>query len=177
MSKSTKLQILQCFSNLLHNYELDKITVTMLVDECKISRQTFYYHFSDIQALINWGIKQDTAGCLESVKSAKDIHMATSIYLNYIEDNRFFITKCMDSSLAGCTIVMLRNSVAEYIAFFAYQILKLEKSADGDAEFIIEFLSNAITGLVVSSIYQRKKINIEDITERMERAVLSKFTQ
>ncbi len=67
MAKSTKTQILQSFSELLKNNDLDKITVTMLVNECNISRQTFYYHFTDIQALINWGIQQNTAGCLESV--------------------------------------------------------------------------------------------------------------
>ena len=41
MAKSTKSQILQHFSKLLKDHELDKITVTMLVNECEISRQTF----------------------------------------------------------------------------------------------------------------------------------------
>ena len=41
MAKSTKAQILQHFSELLKDYDLDKITVTMLVSECEISRQTF----------------------------------------------------------------------------------------------------------------------------------------
>ena len=35
MAKSTKTQILQSFSELLKNNDLDKITVTMLVNECK----------------------------------------------------------------------------------------------------------------------------------------------
>lgn len=57
MAEKTKMQILKSFSALLTNHELDKITVTMLVEECHISRQTFYYHFADIQALIDWGVK------------------------------------------------------------------------------------------------------------------------
>ena len=79
MAKSTKAQILQNFSELLKEQELDRVTVTMLVSKCNISRQTFYYHFNDIQALINWGINQYTAGCLENVKNAKDISEATVI--------------------------------------------------------------------------------------------------
>ena len=58
MAGKTKLQILKSFSVLLADHELDKITVTMLVEECHISRQTFYYHFADIQALIDWGVQQ-----------------------------------------------------------------------------------------------------------------------
>ena len=110
MAKSTKAQILQHFSELLKDYDLDKITVTMLVSECEISRQTFYYHFNDIQALINWGIQQYTAGCLENVKNAKDINEATIIYLSAIEKNKFFLSKCLESSLSGYTTLLIRES-------------------------------------------------------------------
>ena len=177
MAKSTKIKILQCFSDLLGKYELDKITITMLVNECNISRQTFYYHFSDIQSLINWGIRQETAGCLESVKNAHNIHTATSIYLNYIEKNRIFLTKCMESSLSGYTTVLLRKSVEEYISFFTYHVLKLKKSPECDADFIIEFISNSIIGFIIFSIYRKKEMNVADITDRMNKTVFSRLVK
>lgn len=175
MSKSTKSQILFSFSELLKKNELDKITVTMLVSECGISRQTFYYHFSDIQALINWGIQQTTAGCLENVKSAKDVNEATIIFLNCIENRRFFLTRCMESSLSGYVITLLKRSITEYISFFEYEILQTAKSSAEDAKFIITFLADAVTGLVVSSIGEKKAIDIQNVAEKMERTILSKF--
>ena len=37
---------------LLERQPLDKITVKMLVDACGVSRNTFYYHYDDIPALL-----------------------------------------------------------------------------------------------------------------------------
>ena len=176
MAKSTKAQILQNFSELLKKHDLDKITVTMLVSECEISRQTFYYHFNDIQALINWGIQQYTAGCLENVKNAKDINEATSIYLNAIEEHRFYIEKCLESSLSGYTTILIRKSISEYIAFFGNKILGISSLDAADSAFIIEFLANAITGLILSGIYQKEEMDIEFVSERIEKIILGKFT-
>ncbi len=175
MAKSTKTQILQSFSELLKNNDLDKITVTMLVNECNISRQTFYYHFTDIQALINWGIQQNTAGCLESVKNATDINEATVIYLSSIKNNCFFLTKCLESSLSGRTTIRLRDSIAEYISYFGNEILKISNLPSEDAKFVCEFLSNAITGLILSSIYQNKEMDIHDISDKIERIILGRL--
>lgn len=175
MAKSTKSQILQRFSDLLKENELDKITVTMLVNECKISRQTFYYHFSDIQALINWGIRQYTAGCLETVKNSVDINEATVIYLNAIQQNSFFIEKCLSSSLSGYTTILLRDSIAEYITYFGNKNLNVSELSRDDADFLIEFLSNAITGLILSSIYQKKDMNITRIADNIERLILGRL--
>ena len=42
------------FSELVKTQDVDKITVTMLIGECHISRQTFYYHFQDKYELLSW---------------------------------------------------------------------------------------------------------------------------
>ncbi|MEZ3420409.1 MAG: TetR/AcrR family transcriptional regulator C-terminal domain-containing protein [Eubacterium sp.] len=175
MAKSTKAQILQSFSELLKQHSLDKITVTMLVNECKISRQTFYYHFTDIQALINWGIRQYTAGCLDNVKNAVDINEATVIYLTAIQQSSFFIEKCLESSLSGYTTLLLRDSISEYISYFGNKILKISSLNPEDAKFFIQFLANAITGLILSSIYQKEAMDINNIAEQTERIILGRL--
>ena len=38
---------------------LDKITVRMLVENCGLNRQTFYYHFQDIYDLLGWMLERD----------------------------------------------------------------------------------------------------------------------
>lgn len=44
--------IMESVLRLLDERELNKITVKDIVDECGINRNTFYYHFEDISALI-----------------------------------------------------------------------------------------------------------------------------
>ena len=45
MRMSTESLIADTFVDMLEKEDLDKITVKRLIEECHISRQTFYYHF------------------------------------------------------------------------------------------------------------------------------------
>ena len=49
----TEAAIQDAFLRLLSEQPFDKITVTQLVDECQITRRTFYYHYSDLYELLD----------------------------------------------------------------------------------------------------------------------------
>jgi len=53
MSQFTKLAIIKTFVDLLNERPFDKITVTDIVERCGINRNTFYYYYQDIYALID----------------------------------------------------------------------------------------------------------------------------
>jgi AcrR family transcriptional regulator len=59
MSHSTKEDILDTLMALLNERPLDEITVKDLTERCGISRQAFYYHFSDIYAVVDFGVHQE----------------------------------------------------------------------------------------------------------------------
>ena len=48
MPVNVKPLIADAFIKLSKEKNIDKITVKDIVDECGISRQSFYYHFQDI---------------------------------------------------------------------------------------------------------------------------------
>ena len=52
MSNFTKQAIKHAFWKLLEEYPLKHISVRAIVEECGINRNSFYYHFQDIQSLI-----------------------------------------------------------------------------------------------------------------------------
>ena len=52
MSSFTKKAIMESFLRLVGKKTLDKITVRDIVDECGINRNTFYYHFQDMYAVL-----------------------------------------------------------------------------------------------------------------------------
>ena len=76
----TKKLILHEFKKLLSKYSLDKITVSQITDKCNIKRQTFYYHFNNIDDLISYGSKsyiKDIIGTRQNVEDLpifKDIN-------------------------------------------------------------------------------------------------------
>ena len=53
MANYTQKLILDTFESMLDRMPFDKITVTALIKECNIGRNTFYYHYDDIYALLD----------------------------------------------------------------------------------------------------------------------------
>lgn len=58
MAKQTRQTILNTFKSLLEEKDFDKITVVEIVGRCGINRNTFYYYFQDIYALLTAWLKQ-----------------------------------------------------------------------------------------------------------------------
>lgn len=175
MAKSTKYLILKEFTELLKEYDLDKITVTLLVNECKISRQTFYYHFSDIEDLINWSVKTTYDNFITYAKTASDVKEATVYFLTIFTENRFFVEKYFNSSYFYYTVKLLRNSIMEYIVSFYSKFVKTVKFSAEDTKFIIEFIADAVTGMLVTTIANGEEIDIEEFSDKLNRTIFSKL--
>ena len=60
MSTDMKETIAQAAKTLLMEKGIKKLTVKDIVEECRITRQAFYYHFEDIPALFRWMLERDT---------------------------------------------------------------------------------------------------------------------
>lgn len=58
MANYTQDLIMETFENMLDRMPFDKITVTALIKECNIGRNTFYYHYDDIYALLDEALIQ-----------------------------------------------------------------------------------------------------------------------
>lgn len=58
MIYDTKDMIARAVETLLLEKKVKKLTVKDIVNECQITRQTFYYHFTDIPDLVRWVVLQ-----------------------------------------------------------------------------------------------------------------------
>ena len=59
MNQLTKDAIAKALTDLLQERPIEKITIKDITDRCGISRQTFYYHFSDIYDLMEWTLDKE----------------------------------------------------------------------------------------------------------------------
>jgi AcrR family transcriptional regulator len=57
MNMTTKRAIQEAFIQLLEEKPYNRITVQNIADKCGISRNTFYYHFSDIESLFESAVE------------------------------------------------------------------------------------------------------------------------
>ena len=61
MTEDMKMTIAETVAEIIKTRDLDRLTVTSLVEECHISRQTFYYHFHDINDVIEYLVSANIA--------------------------------------------------------------------------------------------------------------------
>lgn len=54
MALDMKATIAESFNSLVRQRGIDKVTVKAVIEDCGISRQTFYYHFQDIMDVVEW---------------------------------------------------------------------------------------------------------------------------
>ena len=69
MAHLTEAAIQDAFLKLLSEQPFDKITVTQLVEECQITRRTFYYHYSDLYELLDTILRRETERALDEFET------------------------------------------------------------------------------------------------------------
>lgn len=69
MPQDTKEMIAEATRRLLVEKRVKKLTVKDIVEECRITRQTFYYHFEDIPDLFRWVLERDGEKMLQEAFS------------------------------------------------------------------------------------------------------------
>ncbi len=88
MPSFTRKAIMEAFLKILDEKPLGKITIRDIVDECGINRNTFYYHFADIPALLEAIIKEETDRVISSHSDVSSFEECLTVAVQYILKNR-----------------------------------------------------------------------------------------
>lgn len=91
----TEYRFAEALKTLMAEQPLDEITVTKLAKKCKVNRQTFYYHFTDIYDLLTLVFLEEKINKINEVKSLEE--MVRTIYSYYLV-NKKFIDATLNSS-------------------------------------------------------------------------------
>lgn len=83
MANFTKIAIQKAFIKLLNDRPINQITVRTIVEECRINRNSFYYHFRDIPELVNELIESTTDEVLERHKSIDSVEGIVTEFINF----------------------------------------------------------------------------------------------
>ena len=73
MANFTKKAIKETFISMLEERPLSEITVKELAEKCGINRNSFYYHYQDIPALIEELVKEEAESIIEKYPSVSTI--------------------------------------------------------------------------------------------------------
>lgn len=112
----TKKVIAKSLKNKLEEKEFLKITVSDIMNDCQIRRQTFYDHFQDKYELLEWIFKQEITETIEDNLTYERWDRIVLRIFEYLEDNQKFYQKAL--AFDG------QNSFKEVFTTYVYDLLQ-----------------------------------------------------
>ena len=97
--------------DMMHTKSLNAITVTDIVNQCGVSRQSFYYYFDDIYDLIEWIFTQESERALNEFSDIDSWQTGYIRIMRWAQKNKPLVMNTY------------RSIQREYIEFFMYRVL------------------------------------------------------
>lgn len=151
MPVNVKPLIADAFLKLSKEKNIDKITVKDIVDECGISRQSFYYHFQDILEVIEWSLDQAFSHLLEQSLAADDSEAVLRGFLEISEESAELLQKLLHSQKREQIEHLLVRSVRTYLK----EVIECKDPVPGlsyeDMDTALSFCTYGVVGLLLES--------------------------
>lgn len=172
MTEMTKILISKSFKKLLSKKLLNKITVKEIVKDCKLTRQTFYYHFQDIYELLDWTYKNEIGQFLNDSQNNNWEKVIKGI-LNFIRENKFMFSNTIQSVGREHFEQAIYPNLYE---FSKNKILKASSEIDISEEKI-NFLANlqtiTLTSVIIQWANNGMKENPDEIVKMLDKTLNS----
>lgn len=147
MPQFTKMALINSFTKLLNEVPLDKITVKDIVEECGVNRNTFYYYFSDIYAILEELLLSETQAALESQKDFDSWQDSFFNSVKFAVDNRRAVYHIYNSLSREQLEKYLYNVTCPLMKDYVELQSENIKALDEDKDFIASFYTFALIGM------------------------------
>ncbi|KRK63992.1 TetR family transcriptional regulator [Companilactobacillus tucceti DSM 20183] len=164
---TTKASLANALMSILKTKPFNKITVKNVVDECGLTRQTFYNHFGDMYELVEWT-------CLQAIKESLHDncdydHWQKGLYklMLAIKENSLLVNNMQRSENRDILVKYIYKIINNYV------ITVVEKQSYGlnvsqeDKSFVAHFYSLAFIATIVEWIKDDMKADPEEISKNI----------
>ena len=125
MSQTTRIAIRKGFLELLEQRPLDKISVVDIAEHCGVNRNTFYYYYCDIYALVREVLETELDSVLNAQPPCENWYQLTMRVTSFARENRRRVYHLYQSSQRD----LLEN---EYYQVVFGAVEKLVRHTAGD---------------------------------------------
>ena len=167
MASNTKEALGNALKQMLAVKPIERITVKDLVDICSVNRQTFYYHFDDVYDLLEWVFEEDANNVLPSEVSFSHWREDVLLFFKYLYDNSTFALNIYNSQSRTYMLRYYKRRIQSCIRSFAVIVSEGQNIDRGDFEFVVEFYSNCVVGLISQWLDLGMKLPKEITTDRL----------
>ncbi|MBQ8028494.1 MAG: TetR/AcrR family transcriptional regulator [Clostridia bacterium] len=161
--KKTKKAFELSLVSLAKDYPLNKISVKQICEKAELSRNAFYFHYSDINALI-----QDIEDTMiehivskfdefRSVDFADTVLEIIKFLTDYLCENRDTTLMLIDSSYSTSFTKRINKAFSDF--YFEYFKLYHKTDFRGTYDFFYEFVSCGYCGMLVQWLHDPGEIS------------------
>ena len=119
MATSTKEALAAALRQMMTVKPIDKVTVKDIVEICGVNRQTFYYHFDDVDDLLEWVFEQDSDRVFPQEVVYNHWMEDMMNYFDYLVSNSAFTLNVYNSNSRVYMLRYLKTRMAACIRSFA----------------------------------------------------------
>jgi AcrR family transcriptional regulator len=148
MANFTKKAIKESFVKLLNEKPLSKISVKDIVEECGINRNSFYYHFQDIPALLEEIITEQAEDLINSYPEIDSLEEGMEVATDFAIKNKMAVYHIYNSvnrdMYEQYTMRLCRHVVTRYLEV----AFKDADVSQDDKDVAIRLISSSLFGLI-----------------------------
>lgn len=149
MANFTKKAIKDTFISLLKIKPFNQITVKDIVDECGVNRNTFYYHYEDINDLLENVINEETNILLKKYPTIDSIDTAIEVAIKYVLENKKTILNIYNHLDRNIYERFIMNTCEYTVSSLMNSITKELNIDEKNKKFLINFVKCQFFGFCI----------------------------
>ncbi len=166
MSNFTQKAIKDTFIELLNEMPLNQITVKQIVEKCGINRNSFYYHYQDIPALIEEIVIEEADRIIAEYPDIDSIETALKAATDFAAGNRkaiFHIYNSVNRDIFEQSLWRVCDSI---VGTYCNGLLKGRTIDPLDREVIERFVRCECFGVVIEWLNTGAAVDVHAQIER-----------
>ena len=170
-----KDNIAEAARKLLMEKNVKKLTVKDIVEECQITRQTFYYHFQDIMDVVEWQQKRVLAQGIARSLAAPDPQSAIRSLVREGLENQDWVDRLMASRRRAEIERLLVRTMSDYLAQMMLRRAPDRMLSAADADAVLCFYASGVVGLMLDGLH-RRDTDPDALADRIYRLLSAQLT-
>ena len=171
MAQFTKKAIMQCFIQMLNESPMDKISVVDIAERCGINRNTFYYYYCDIYALVKELFTIEAQRIAEKELSCATWQEVCLEALEFVRENRRAVYHLFHSNHRDLLEEYLYDVTHLEMVNFVRREAEEMPVKEEDINSLALFYTSALVGLVTRWMLEGMKADVESILDNIGRLI------
>lgn len=167
MPNFTKMAIKATFIKLLNEKPLSQITVKDIVEACGVNRNSFYYHFQDIPALVEEIVTEAADRIIAQYPSIDSVETCLMAALEFARENRRAVLHIYNSTNRAIYEQYLWKVCQHVVSTYGKVAFAGKKIPDSDKEVIIQVYKCECFGMVIEWMNSGMNSDMSDRVKRL----------